>query len=263
MSLMNLNLTNEQMESFEQQVGNLKKPSVPNGSLLRLMYIGMDYTKSAKEKAKESARELTPRDGFGLEWLICGYYKPITELQEVDGKPQRVKVKEEYVAVIDYSNPDDVKFLIPGLSLKTYYYLNTKALEFAGYLSPKNDQECILLYNQLLERDLGISHKAEKKEGMIINAFRVMEQYYPSDQYEDPKTRKILKKDAKTNTKSSLTNTIPIINYREDGSIESVKFSKDKLPQQIEYISEIDLEKIYKAVINNEIAAQGDEPTPF
>jgi len=247
--MFNLNLTNDVIENYDQTVADLKKPTIPNGSLLELMYIGMDYGKKAKERAKESGRENSPKDGFTLEYIVTGYYKK----------------DKKFVQTIDFTDPDDVKFLVPGLTLKTYYFLNTSALKFAGYLEPKDDNECTILYRQLMERDLSISHKSEIKEGMVIHAFRVMEQYYPLSEYIDPKAKpRVLKSDAKKSTKSYLTTAIPVIEYNEDGSVKKIEVSKEKIEQKIKYIDDATVEKIYKAIITNETVDKGEaEDSPF
>ena len=83
------------------------------------------------------------------------------------------------------------------MGVSAYYYLNPQSLVYAGYLEPKDDNECILLYNQLLERDLGIPHTAKKAEGMCLYAFRTMTRYYPNAAYVNKKKTEFISLDYK------------------------------------------------------------------
>lgn len=176
-----LTLTEEQKKSYEQTVQDARKPTIPSGSLCKFLLYDVDTTQSALARAEAEGRTPNLLDGIAINLAILSYFK--------DAKTE--------IKVIDYSDAENI--VLPfgkGLRPKASYYLNTTRLAFLGYKKPEDEDVCRTLYNQAMERDLGIPHGTIRFEGgsvvpIIFYSYRYIDTYYKkSDLMSDKETPK-------------------------------------------------------------------------
>lgn len=166
MDFLNLNLNPDQLKGYQQELDELKKPSIPAGHLMKMMLIGADCTKAGKERAALEGRPTNIMDGVSLEFIILGYYKDA----------------QTYIPIIDISNLDDIKFPFEGdIGVRAFLFFTTKSLVYQGYKEPKDVASTEVLFRQWLDRQIGVTPADKVTEGLIVFARRYIDHYYKKD----------------------------------------------------------------------------------
>lgn len=228
MDFLNLNLDTEQLKSFDEQVENLKKPTIPAGKLIAMMLINFGPTKTGAERAKKEGREVNIMDGVAMEFVALGYYKDAQTYVPI------IDIKRE-IPGDETSKIVNVEFPFEGtLGIKLFKTFTIKSLTFQGYLEPKNPQEALTYFRQWLYRELGILPSDKIEEGMIVHARRYIDRYYKKSSYDE---KGELKPGAKEETNFVLT-----CFNRE---------ANESMPVPVKYFSGDDLLVLGQAVIDH------------
>lgn len=135
------------LDKIKEKAASEKKESVsiPSGSIVDALLIGIKYTKKGEEEASILG-------GIGVKFAFLGYYTG-------EGKDAK------YVQTIDYSDLDNIKFPAdilekdgsisrPGL-MSNGPYLSKGVLEFEKFHAPEDEQGRALMYAHLMGRWFG------------------------------------------------------------------------------------------------------------
>jgi len=148
------------MPKKENKVQEYKKPknSIPiDGEVIvKSLIYSVDYTKSAKERAKDEGREPDLLDGIAINLVHFTCW-------------DKNGVERKLVDYINATNPKEVQFpcdiILPDGSKDYCYitnneYLNVSRLTsksmFGGFVKPSTEAEALLLYDASLSAQFGI-----------------------------------------------------------------------------------------------------------
>jgi len=249
MNFLNLNLQPEDKVGYEQKLEELKKPSIPAGKLIKLLLVNFDSTKAAYERCALEKRDPTILDGISLEYVALGYYKnakeyvPIIKVDNIDANGRIIKPD---VSSVEFPFSDD-----NYIGVQVFQTFTSKSLVFAGYKVPSNEHDATILFNQWLEREIGVPATADKKVGMIVHARRYIDHYY---------------KKADKNADGT-----PKAGAQEQTSFKLTSFNREadeNQPVAVEYFDDDAVAKIGVEVVKHLAAHKKDDPgktgeTPF
>lgn len=176
MNFLNLNLQPEDKATYQQELENLKKPSIPAGKLIKLLLVNFDTTKAGYERCALEKRDPTLLDGVSLEYIVLGYYKnakeyvPVVKLDNIDDNG---RITGPTVNSVSFPFSDE-----NYIGVQVFQTFTKQALLFAGYKIPSDEKAALTLFNFWLEREIGVPALEDKKVGMIVHARRYVDRYY-------------------------------------------------------------------------------------